>query len=147
MVTEHVVGRPIPLSLDLSLLSERVLNILSREELTQTDRNMLKKVAQFLQEVRRGGKAIRSLELSATSRDIQLFGFAMSAYNYEREKRRARLVQAKIERLLDITNRLIQAEAIALESAEVQELRDFFQATKNVTARLNAGEIDQVRIG
>ncbi len=152
MATEHVVGRPIPLSLDLSLLAERVLNSLSRgEKLTDADRIVLKKAAQFLEEVQRGGQAVRSLELGATSgRDIQSFSLAMSAYELltKKHNKRTRTERTKeIDRLLDIATRLAQAEDISPWVTDVPDLREFFESAKKITARLNAGEIDRVHIG
>lgn len=152
MVTEHIVGRPIPLSLDLSLLSERVLIALSRgEKLTDADRIVLKKAARFLEEVKRGDEAVRSLDLGATTgRDIESFSLAMSAYELLTKKpnKRTRMERTKeIDRLLDIANWLAQAEDISSRAANVQALREFFEAAKEITSRRNAGEIDRVHIG
>ena len=152
MVTEYVIGRPIPLPLDLSLLSERVLNSLSRvERLTNADRIVLNKAAEFLEEVHRGSKAVRSLELCATTgRDIESFGLAMNAYKILGKKRNARTKAMRIEKiagLLDIANQLAQAQQISLRLADIQDLREFFESVKEVTSRYTAGEIDRVHLG
>lgn len=152
MATEHIVGRPIPLSLDLALLSERVLITLSRgEKLTDADRFVLKKASDFFEEVKRGGKAVRSFDLGATTgRDIQSFSLAMSAYglltkNYNKRSRTARTQE--IERLLGIAHQLAHSEDISPRTTDVQALREFFESAKEITNRRNAGEIDRVHIG
>lgn len=152
MITEHIITRPIPLSLDLSLLSGRVLIALSRgEKLTDADRFVLKKAADFLEEVKKGDKAVRSLDLGATSgRDMQSFSLAMDAYGLlsKKHNKRSRAARTKeTEKLLRIALQLAQAEDIASRNDDVQALRDFFESAKEITNLLNAGEIDRVHIG
>ena len=150
MATEHVIGRPIPLDLDLSLLSERVLNSLSREgQFTKEDKVVLKKAATFLEEVERGGKAMHSLELGATTtREIASFAFVMNAYEIL-GKRNLRVKDSPIRmvaKLHKIANLLSEGNKEAVSQTDITTFINFFKSTKETSMRHTAGEIDRVHL-
>lgn len=150
MAMDSVIGRPISLSLDVSLLSERVLNVLSKSsELTSEDKAILIKAAGFLGEVQRGGTAVNRLELGATtSREIESFGLATNAYKQVSKKGNSKeqaLRIKEINKLLEIVNNL--AEDISIPVEKKNNLREFFSSAKAITKHYIAGEIDRVNIG
>jgi hypothetical protein len=147
---DSVIGRPISLSLDVSLLSERVLNVLSKlDRLTREDKDVLKKAAGFLSEVQRGGAAVHRLELGVTtSREIESFGLATNAYKQLSKRGNSReyaLRIKEINNLLETVNKL--AEDINIPVDKINDLREFFLSAKAITKHDIAGEIDRVNIG
>jgi hypothetical protein len=150
-----VIGKPVSLALDLSILSERVINSLYRiNNLTSEDRIVFKKAADFFEYVQRGENAVNRLELSVTKsgRDIESFGLAANAYTYKISGRRHHTkeqpsrIKETTNRLLNTAKKLSEGEVLPA-GKDIEELRDFFQSAKAITKSLTAGEIDRVKIG
>jgi hypothetical protein len=151
MAMESVIGRPISLELDLSILSDRVMNTISREgNLSREDRVIFQKAVDFLENVQKGGDAVNRLELSAaTGEEIESFGLANKTYEILGKSRRLKEQPERIKslnKLINVAKQLSQGPSLPAEK-DIKELYEFFRSAKEITNRLTAGEIDRVKIG
>ncbi|MGD1118060.1 MAG: hypothetical protein ABR886_01060 [Dehalococcoidales bacterium] len=151
MAMESIIGRPISLELDLSILSDRVINTISRKgNFTREDRVIFQKAVDFLENVQKGGDAVNRLELNAaTGEEIESFGLANQTYEVLGKGRRLKEQSERIKvlsKLISVAKQLSQDTSIPAEK-DVKELYEFFRSAKEITNRLTAGEIDQVKIG
>lgn len=147
---ERTKRRIIPLSLELALVSERVVHTLSQDrgELNEKDQVVLNKASNFLEAVLRGEEVVRTLKLSRTSvTDLRAYRWALSAYSFLAEKRgdtEKRNLRKVFSEYQSSVSKLRNREEI--DEAALKELQDFFGIMLDITTKACARPIERVNI-
>ncbi len=144
-MVEHNIGS-VPLELELSILAERMVFLLSQKgELTENAKVVLHKADEFLDSVLRGQETVRFLRLPTSSGDIPAYRWGLQACKEIVEREEISPREFFLRARLGVQG-LLSGSWDFPDGSRVEELSEFFRKVMVKTTNAIAQPVEKVSI-